>query len=207
VNDTTQTNHTLDSNPVTFPLENMTMWADFTHDNEQNAVLAAMGVLRMDTESPDEMYEEVNEAEVSLPEQDSAAQRPVSDTGSGRGNWATGPGEKLRRIRPRLNVIKEMDPAHPDPNRKWVASRLVPFAARLVVEKLSCPSSPHLAPPANDTAVESVRVLLNDAILHIPGCSESVGKGVCTLEEFLESQTYARSGGQGEWEKCQEVDG
>jgi hypothetical protein len=48
-------------------------------------------------------------------------------------------------------------------------------------------------------------MLLNDAILHIPGCSESIGKGVCTLEEFLESQAYARSGGQGEWEKCQEV--
>jgi hypothetical protein len=187
----------------------MTMWVDFTHDNELNAVLAAMGVLRMiNTQSHHEMmYEEVEEAERSLSEQDSAAQRPLSNKGSGREDRVIAPGEKLRQTWPRLNVFKEMDPEHPDPKRKWVASRLVPFTARLVVEKLSCPSSPPWVSRGNDTAVESVRLLLNDAILHIPGCSEGVGKGVCTLEEFLESQVYARSGGQGEWEKCQAVDG
>ena len=185
------------------------MWVDFTHDNELNAVLAAMGVLRMiNTQIHDEiMYEEVDEAEMSLPERRSAAQWPISDMSSGEENRVTGPGEKSSRVQSRLNAFKEMDPAHPDPKRKWVASRLVPFTARLIVEKLSCPSSPHWVPRVNDTAVDSVRVLLNDAILHIPGCSESMGKGVCTLEEFLESQAYARSGGQGEWEKCQEVNG
>lgn len=43
VKDNTSTNRTLDSNPVTFPL-NRTVYADFSHDNDISSVLAALGL-------------------------------------------------------------------------------------------------------------------------------------------------------------------
>ncbi|KAH7923635.1 acid phosphatase [Leucogyrophana mollusca] len=43
VQDETQTNHTLDSSPVTFPL-NRTFYADFTHDNEMISIYSAIGL-------------------------------------------------------------------------------------------------------------------------------------------------------------------
>lgn len=45
VRDHTQVNHTLDSNPHTFPLDR-TFYADFTHENSIIAVFAAMGLFR-----------------------------------------------------------------------------------------------------------------------------------------------------------------
>ena len=45
VQDETQTNQTLDSSPVTFPL-NRTMYADFSHDNQMVAIYSAMGLFR-----------------------------------------------------------------------------------------------------------------------------------------------------------------
>ncbi|KIW00411.1 hypothetical protein, variant 1 [Verruconis gallopava] len=45
VNDHTSTNTTLDSDPVTFPLdEKHTLYADFTHDNDMTSILAALGI-------------------------------------------------------------------------------------------------------------------------------------------------------------------
>ena len=167
------------------------MWADFTHDNEMNAVLGAMGVLRMAVAK--EIYDDTTYDDIINDEPDSG-QRPLS----AERTRTLGSREQSQRIRKEHKIYKEMDPANPDPDRKWVASRLVPFAARFVVEKLSCPLS-----RTNDTAVEAVRLLLNDAVLHIPGCREDLGSGVCTLEEFLETQSYARNGGRGDWEKCQ----
>jgi hypothetical protein len=41
--DHSQTNSTLDSSPVTFPL-NRTVYADFSHDNQMIAIFAAMGL-------------------------------------------------------------------------------------------------------------------------------------------------------------------
>ena len=43
VNDSTQTNSTLDSSPSTFPL-NRTIYADFSHDNQMAAIYAALGL-------------------------------------------------------------------------------------------------------------------------------------------------------------------
>ncbi|THH31094.1 hypothetical protein EUX98_g3091 [Antrodiella citrinella] len=48
VQDETQTNHTLDSDPTTFPL-NRTIYADFTHDNQMIAIYSAMGLFRQAT--------------------------------------------------------------------------------------------------------------------------------------------------------------
>ncbi|KAF8887235.1 phosphoglycerate mutase-like protein [Gymnopilus junonius] len=45
VHDQTQTNKTLDSSPVTFPL-NRTFYADFSHDNQMAAIYAAMGLFK-----------------------------------------------------------------------------------------------------------------------------------------------------------------
>ncbi|KAJ7581514.1 acid phosphatase [Mycena floridula] len=46
--DHTQTNTTLDSSPVTFPL-NRTIYADFSHDNEMIAVYSALGLFNQST--------------------------------------------------------------------------------------------------------------------------------------------------------------
>lgn len=43
--DGTQTNRTLDSSPITFPL-NRSIYADFSHDNEMIAIYAALGIFR-----------------------------------------------------------------------------------------------------------------------------------------------------------------
>ncbi|KAH7909639.1 histidine phosphatase superfamily [Hygrophoropsis aurantiaca] len=43
VQDETQTNHTLDSSPATFPL-NRTFYADFSHDNEMISIYSAIGL-------------------------------------------------------------------------------------------------------------------------------------------------------------------
>ena len=45
VQDETQTNHTLDSSPITFPL-NRNIYADFTHDDEIAAIVSAIGLFR-----------------------------------------------------------------------------------------------------------------------------------------------------------------
>ncbi|KAK0499432.1 histidine phosphatase superfamily [Armillaria luteobubalina] len=130
VQDNTQTNHTLDSNPETFPL-NRTFYADFSHDNQMIAIYAAMGLFPQ-----------------------SAA----------------------------------LDPTSPDPNRDWVASRLVSFSANMVTEKLEC------------SGTEYVRVLVNDAVQPLAFCGD--GDGLCSLDAFVESQSYARNNGNGDWEKC-----
>ncbi|KAG1729990.1 histidine phosphatase superfamily [Suillus lakei] len=44
VEDRTQTNSTLDSSPITFPL-NRTVYADFSHDNQMVAIYGALGLL------------------------------------------------------------------------------------------------------------------------------------------------------------------
>lgn len=45
VRDNTQTNRSLDSSPITFPL-NHTIYADFSHDNELIAIYAAIGLFK-----------------------------------------------------------------------------------------------------------------------------------------------------------------
>jgi hypothetical protein len=43
VNDRTNTNRTLDSDPITFPLDRK-VYADFSHDNDMSAIFAALGL-------------------------------------------------------------------------------------------------------------------------------------------------------------------
>lgn len=84
------------------------------------------------------------------------------------------------------------NPTSPDPNRNWLASKLVPFAARMITEKLSCTTE--------EAEVDFVRVFVNDAMQPLAFCGD--GSGICTLDEFVASQEYARSDGAGDFEAC-----
>ncbi|KAF7292630.1 hypothetical protein MIND_01160900 [Mycena indigotica] len=144
VNDSTQTNTTLTSNPETFPL-NRTIYADFSHDNQIIAIFTAMGLFRQQK-----------------------ALDPTSRTA--------------------------------ESGRTWLASHLVPFSARMTVERLLCGPKEH--------KTKSVRIFVNDELQPLEFCAGSnadkqmTRAGICKLERFLESQSYARNGGEGEWDEC-----
>jgi hypothetical protein len=132
VRDHTQTNRTLDSSPITFPL-NRTIYVDFSHDNQMIAIYCAIGLF------------------------------PTTHP----------PSSSL-----------------PDPNRRWITSRLVPFSARMVAEKLVCGRK------------EYVRIWVNDALQPLKFCGANRRDGLCELDAFVESQVYARNDGFGDFEKC-----
>ncbi|KAL0571446.1 hypothetical protein V5O48_010515 [Marasmius crinis-equi] len=89
---------------------------------------------------------------------------------------------------------KALNPEEPDDRRNWRASQLVPFAGRMVVEKMRCEAS---------VQQDYVRILVNDALQPLEFCSRhGPGVGLCTLDAFIESQTYARNNGEGDFEKC-----
>lgn len=69
------------------------------------------------------------------------------------------------------------------------AAWTVPFAARMYVEKLSC----------QDAKEEFVRIIMNDRVMPLEFCGGDK-YGRCTLTKFVESQSFARSGGQ--WDQC-----
>ncbi|OAX34013.1 phosphoglycerate mutase-like protein [Rhizopogon vinicolor AM-OR11-026] len=86
-----------------------------------------------------------------------------------------------------LPQISHTNPTKADPQRTWVVSRLVPFSGRMVTEKLRCFEA--------ETPGDFVRILINDAVQPLTFCG--LGDGLCELEAFVESQTYARSNGDG----------
>lgn len=51
VNDHTSTNSTLDTSPITFPL-NKTLYADFSHDNDMTSIYAALGLYNTTEDLP-----------------------------------------------------------------------------------------------------------------------------------------------------------
>jgi hypothetical protein len=67
--------------------------------------------------------------------------------------------------------------------------KTVPFSARAYVEKMLC----------NGTQEEMVRILVNDAVQPLEFCGGDK-YGRCTLSRFVESQEFAKSGG--EWAEC-----
>jgi hypothetical protein len=74
--------------------------------------------------------------------------------------------------------------------RTWRISRMTPFSGRMITEKLRC-----------GDGEEYVRILVNDAVQPLEFCGANED-GLCTLSAFVESQGYARSNGDGDWEKC-----
>ncbi|KAI0823286.1 acid phosphatase [Trametes gibbosa] len=78
----------------------------------------------------------------------------------------------------------------------WVASRMVPFSARMVTERLTCvrESRGRVGEGAY------VRVLVNDEVQPLEFCGGK--EGLCELERFVESQEYARRSGSGDFGQC-----
>ncbi|KAH7887299.1 phytase [Phlebopus sp. FC_14] len=81
----------------------------------------------------------------------------------------------------------------PDPVRTWRVSRMTPFSGRLITEKLLC--------KRGGEHKEYVRMLVNDAVQPLASCGAH-GDGLCEIGAFIESQGYARSNGNGDWDKC-----
>ncbi|TLS31057.1 hypothetical protein PpBr36_03007 [Pyricularia pennisetigena] len=69
------------------------------------------------------------------------------------------------------------------------SSWAVPFAARMYVEKMTC----------SGQSEELVRILVNDRVTPLQNC-DADGMGRCTLSKFVESLSFARSGGR--WDQC-----
>lgn len=67
---------------------------------------------------------------------------------------------------------------------------MTPFSGRMITEKLRC-----------DDSEEYVRILVNDAVQPLESCGANED-GMCALSAFVESQAYARSNGDGDWERC-----
>ncbi|TFK33295.1 phosphoglycerate mutase-like protein [Crucibulum laeve] len=140
VRDNTQTNRTLDSSPITFPL-NRTIYVDFSHEHPLAAIYSAIGLFK----------------------------QPAP-----------------------------LNPTQPDPDRSWLASRMVPFSARMVTEKLVCGDEKG---KGKGKKKEYVRILVNDALQPLKFCGAG-DDGLCELKAFVESQAYARTDGAGDFEKC-----
>ncbi|KAK7685198.1 hypothetical protein QCA50_011561 [Cerrena zonata] len=90
-----------------------------------------------------------------------------------------------------MGLFKQKAPlstTEPDASRTWFTARLVPFSARMVVEKLQCGET------------QNVRVLVNDAQQPLEFCG--TGNGICTVDAFVESQSFARNDGEGDFAKC-----
>ncbi|KAF9235556.1 histidine phosphatase superfamily [Melanogaster broomeanus] len=81
----------------------------------------------------------------------------------------------------------------PDAQRTWIVSMMVPFSGRMITEKLECTVDGNLG--------EYVRIFVNDALQPLEFCG-ATGNGVCTLDNFIESQSYARNNGEGDWPLC-----
>ena len=84
---------------------------------------------------------------------------------------------------------RPLDPTRPDPARTWRASALVPFSARMVVERLRCGGD------------KKVRVFVQDVRMPLEFCGADKD-GLCLLDKFVKSQSYARNNGEGGFEQC-----
>lgn len=134
VEDHTSVNHTLDSDPRTFPL-NRKIYVDFSHDNDMIHIFSALGLLH------------------GVPSLD-----------------------RMRRM-----TLEQM--------AGYSASHAVPFAGRMVVEKITCSGQQD----------EKVRILLNGRVWPLVTCAANAA-GMCSLSDFIASLEFARNGGH--WDRC-----
>jgi hypothetical protein len=79
---------------------------------------------------------------------------------------------------------------HINKERAWKFGHIAPFAGRIVFERLACIDG-----------IKRVRAFANDALLSMPMCKADVD-GMCTLDDFVTSQHFARVGGQKKWKEC-----
>jgi hypothetical protein len=76
-----------------------------------------------------------------------------------------------------------------DETNGYSASSTVPFSSRVYFEKLSC----------DGQSEEMVRILVNDRVIPLQNCNADL-LGMCTLTNWVESLSFARSGGK--WDQC-----
>lgn len=92
-------------------------------------------------------------------------------------------------------------PIHkPDSQRKYKTSNLVPYAARLIFEEISCSSSPSKG--NNDGRIEFIRMLLNEAIVDLHQYKEcsSRSDGMCLRNEFISA--LSKRNEWSDWQNC-----
>jgi len=83
-----------------------------------------------------------------------------------------------------------LDPSGPPPDGStWRANALVPFSSRMVTERLSC---------GKET---KVRIFVNDNLQPLEFCGAGFD-GLCSLDDFVASQRFARKNGDGDFELC-----
>ena len=80
----------------------------------------------------------------------------------------------------------------PQKTNGFSSAWVVPFAARMYVEKMVCGE-------ARAEEEELVRVLLNDRVVPLQNCNADA-QGRCRLSKFVESLSFARGGGF--WQDC-----
>lgn len=101
---------------------------------------------------------------------------------------------------------QELPVHHPDPQRMYRTSQLVPFGARLIVEKLQCRASSRFpaVTASNVTEGRFIRMKLNDALLPLGSLSACAAEkredGVCSMSGFLKS--YEGRMERVKWERC-----
>ncbi|KAF7795763.1 hypothetical protein EIP86_006930 [Pleurotus ostreatoroseus] len=163
-----------------FPLDRA-MYVDFTHENLMVAVYSAIGLFNV-SEPLDPKH---------MPARPDALKGKGRKGGNGNGNGG-------------------------DEGWDWTASRMVPFSARMVTERLACSfEDPDGGDDDPEADGEYVRIFVNDELQPLEFCrfdkdgedeaDVNVWKareGLCLLEDFVESQTYARGNGGGDFEKC-----
>ena len=86
---------------------------------------------------------------------------------------------------------------NPDPRRTWRSSLLVPFAAKLVTERLECAGRGG----AEREKEQFVRILVDDALQPLTFCGAG-SDGLCSVDAFVESQGFVRSNGGGLFQNC-----
>jgi hypothetical protein len=91
--------------------------------------------------------------------------------------------------------LRALDPLKPNAERTWITAKMVPFSARMVVERVRCGGEEHSATD------EYVRIFVNDALQPLQFCGAEED-GLCRLDAFVESQAFARSDGAGDFKKC-----
>ncbi|TFK24698.1 phytase [Coprinopsis marcescibilis] len=108
-----------------------------------------------------------------------------------------------------------LDPTMPSKDRTWFTNKLVPFSARMVVERMQCKVAHGIDEEVWEGSVGRfkgklkrkgktyVRILVNDAVQPLEFCGGDK-HGLCALEAFVESQAYARNNGNGDFGRCYE---
>ena len=115
-----------------------------------------------------------------------------------------------------------LDATQPNRDRTWVISKMMPFSGHMTVERLSCSALPPPLAASGSRPVrwwnwmmvdqeadhgsgaeveEYVRIFVNDAKQPLEFCGADED-GMCKLDDFVNSQEYARNDGFGDFEGC-----